>query len=101
MGVDQGPDGAVVLASTPITSSGSLVSAKGVKFRRSEKTTTISRRWLSRRLSSPTTRSASCGERKWRRRLVRSSSATCWATRVSSSVFQSPQLVGLARMVSW
>ena len=34
-------------ASTPITSSGSLVSANGVKFRMSANSTTISRRWLS------------------------------------------------------
>ena len=46
-------------ARTSITSSGSLVSANGVKFRRSQNTTTISRRWLRRRLSSSITSSTS------------------------------------------
>ncbi len=41
------------------------------------------------------TRSASCGDRKRRSRLARSSSATCAATRDSSSVFHFGQLVGL------
>ena len=73
-----------------MTSSGSLVSAKAVKPRRSQKTTTISRRWLSRNDSSPesTTSSTSCGDRNRRRRFTRSSSATWACTRASSSRFQ-------------
>src|SRR6202140_3545801 len=49
-----------------MTSSGSARSANPVKPRRSQNTTTISRRWLSRMLSSPcaTISSASCGARK-------------------------------------
>ena len=39
-----------IRSSTPITSSGSLGSAKGVKFLRSVNTTTISLRWLSSRI---------------------------------------------------
>ena len=82
---------------TPITSSGSLASANGVNPRRSQKTTTISRRWLSRNDSSPesTISSASCGERNRRSRPIRSSCATCSATRASSSLVPCGQLVGL------
>ena len=40
------PNGSWYSPSTPITSSGSLASANGVNPRRSQKTTTISRRWL-------------------------------------------------------
>ena len=60
---------------TPITSSGSAVSAKAVKPRRSRKTTVTSRRWLlSGSSASPATIiSASCGEKKRLRRPRRSS----------------------------
>src|SRR5215210_242832 len=68
---------------------GSLASAKGVNPRRSQKTTTISRRWLSRNDSSPesTMSSASWGERNRRNRPMRSISDTWSDTRASSSRF--------------
>src|SRR5258705_2822146 len=51
---------------TPITSSGSVISAKAVKPRRSRKATVISRRWVLRGSSAPpaTISSASWGEKK-------------------------------------
>ena len=69
-----------------MVSSGSPLSANGVKPRRSVNTETISRRWLRRNDSSPvsTTSWAICGDRKRRSRPSRSSSATWAATRSSS-----------------
>ena len=75
--------------STAITSSGSAVSVKAVKPRRSRKTTVISRRWLFSGSSAPpaTMASASCGEKKRLSRPTRSSCATPSATRCSSVRF--------------
>ena len=77
--------------STPITSSGSAVSVKAVKPRRSRNTTVISRRWLFSGSSAPplTMASASCGEKKFFSRLSRSICATCSRTRSSSLRFHS------------
>ena len=68
---------------TLITSSGSAISAKAVKPRRSQNTTVISRRWLSSRRSSPevTISSAICGGRKRLSAPSRSISASWAATR--------------------
>ena len=73
-----------------MTSSGSLASANGVKPRRSQKTTTISRRWLSRNDSSPesTISSASCGDRNGAAGRSARARPTCACTRSSSSRFQ-------------
>src|SRR5438445_13425920 len=69
-----------------MTSSGSEVSAKAVKPRRSRKTTVISRRWLFKGSSAlpDTIISASWGEKKRLSLPRRSSWATCSATRASS-----------------
>ena len=71
--------------STAMTSSGSDVSAKAVKPRRSRKTTVMSRRWLLRGSSAPpvTMASASWGEKKRLSRPRRSSWATWDCTRSS------------------
>ena len=77
--------------SVRMSSSGSVVSANAVKPRRSQYTTTISRRRLFSG-SSPlpsTIISASLGEKKRFRRDSRSFSATCSATRRSSVALQS------------
>ena len=97
------PSAAWYSSRTPITSSGSLASANGVNPRRSQNTTTISRRWLSRNDSSPesTISSASWGDRKRRSRLIRSISDTCDATRASSSWFQAASSSDWRLMVSW
>ena len=86
-----------------MTSSGSLASANGVNPRRSQKTTTISRRWLSRNDSSPesTISSASCGDRKRRSLAIRSSWPTCACTRSSSSRFQAASSAACRVTVSW
>ena len=86
-----------------MTSSGSFDSANGVKPRRSQKTTTISRRWLSRTDSSPEliTNSETCGERNRRSRLTRSSSSSCRETRLSSSAFQAASSAACRVIVSW
>ena len=84
-----------------MTSSGSAASAKDVKPRMSQKTTTISRRWLASRLSSSTTTSANWGERNRRSRPMRSISSTWTATRASSSRFQSAISAAWLRTVSW
>ena len=53
-----------------------------------------SRRWLARSSWSPTTTSASWGERKWRSRLIRSSSASLIEESASiSSIARRPRLV--------
>ena len=77
--------------STPMTSSGSAVSAKAVKPRRSRKTTVTSRRWVLSGSSAPpaTISSASCGEKKRLSRPSRSSCATCSRTRCSRVRFSS------------
>ena len=87
---------------TPITSSGSVETLNAVQPRRSANSTAISRRWLSR-MSSPCDRSmsASVGERNRRRRVNRSSSSTCSATRVSSPAFRAASSADCASMVSW
>ena len=76
-------------ARRPISSSGSAVSAKAVKPRRSRNTTVISRRWLLSGSSAPpaTISSASWGEKNRLSRDSRSSWATCSATRRSSVSF--------------
>ena len=86
-----------------MTSSGSDVSANAVNRRRSQNTTTISLRWLSRKDSSPelTTRSASWGERNRRSRPSRSSSCTWVLTRCSSSWFQAVSSAVCRSIVSW
>ena len=84
---------------TPITSSGSLASANVVNPRRSQKTTTISRRWLSRNDSSPesTISSASCGRQEAPQPAHPLAAATtCVSTRDSSSLVPRGELVGLA-----
>src|SRR5262249_7701329 len=83
---------------TPITSSGFAVSAKAVNPRRSQKTTLMSRRWLSNTSPSPEERtsSASCGARNRFNRLTRSISATCSVTRFSSVRFQSASSLACA-----
>ncbi len=77
--------------STPITSSGSAVSVKAVKPRRSMKTTVISRRCEASGSPAPSASRActSAGEKKRFRRAMRSSCATPSATRCSSVRFQS------------
>ena len=64
-----------------MTSSGSAVSANAVKPRRSQNTTVTSRRCASSSFSCPPdkTSSATCGDRKRRRRCMRSISPT-WAS---------------------
>ena len=86
-----------------MVSSGSPLSANGVKPRRSVNTETISRRWLRRKDSSPvsTTSWAICGDRNRRSRPSRSSSATWAATRCSSVVFHSASAAACATTVSW
>ena len=86
-----------------MTSSGSAVSAKAVKARRSQNTTVMSRRWLSRNDSSPeeTTRSASWGERNRRSRPIRSSCSTCSWTRWERVRFHSASSAACPSMVSW
>ena len=80
-----------------MTSSGSAVSANGVKPRRSQNTTVISRRWLSRNDSSPdvTMSSASCGDRNRRSRPTRSSSSTWACTRCLELAVPRRELGGL------
>src|SRR5438270_5402987 len=79
-----------------MTSSGSARSAKAVKPRRSQNTTTISRRWLSRIFSSPcdTINSASCGARNRFNRPTRPNSSTCAATLGREILQQADLLVG-------
>ena len=96
--VDEVAERRVVLAAArAITSSGSAVSANAVKPRRSQKTTVISRRWLSRNDSSPemTTSSASCGDRNRRSRPSRSSSLDLLARRAARAPVPRGELGGL------
>ena len=87
-----------------MTSSGSAVSAKAVKPRRSRKTTVTSRRCVWRGSSAPpsTISSASWGEKKRFRRQSRSSWATWASTRCSSVRFHSASLARpVASTESW